>query len=550
MKRHFLASTLVCLGMYAASAQTLKDAIRMTESERYEAASATFKKLLKSGDDQGGDTWFYYGDNFFEWDVLDSARMMFQKGTETKPSNPLNFTGLGSVAWMEHNAELARQNFYKATSLTTTQAKELPKSKQVQVYLNIAQAYLSNPKSLPDALTNINAAMKIDPKNPDVYVLLGDYGVEKNITDVSEPMKNYEKASELDKTSAKALMRLGQMSVRVQNWDEGLKYYNQAVKMDSTFAPVFRARGDLYLNAGKYKQAISDYKKYLSMNNSTTAREKYAQALYFTKEYKMCIDEMKEVQKKDSSSLVIFRLMSYSYYEANDYGPGLKNMENFLAKQKIKNKPKLIALDYQYYGKLLAKTGQEDKGIEQINKAIALDSSNVETYGDIATIYYNSKRYTDAAKYYKQKIRMSKKVNVLDYNSLGQAFYKGKEFGKADTAFMKLAETEGYSVFGNAWRGKCNFMMENQEKPEGKAKPYYELVIQKGSKDVERNKKDLISAYSYLGFYYFVQKNYDCAKAAFLKLQELDPANEKAKSGLEDKFIKAASGTCELVKPL
>jgi tetratricopeptide (TPR) repeat protein len=547
-KRNILVACLACLGMYAASAQTLKDAIRMTESERYEAGSAAFKQLLKSGDDQGGDVWFYAGDNYFEWDVLDSAKTMFQKGADAKPSNPLNFTGLGSVAWMEHNVDLAKQNFYKATSLTSTQAKELPKSKQVMVYLNIAQAYLAgNPKDLPDALTNINMAMKIDPKNPDVYILMGDYGVEKNITDVSEPIKNYEKGIELDPKLAKPHMRLGQMWVRVQNWDEGLKEYNKAIELDPDFAPAYRARGELYLKAGRYKQAIEDFKKYLQMNNSPTARAKYGQALFYQKQYKQVIDEMKEVQSKDSSGIVLFRFMAYSYYETGDYVTGLRSMSNFLAKQKVKDNPKLIPLDYQYYGKLLSKNGQDSVGILQISKAIMMDSSNFEPYGDIAIIYFKLKKYADAAKYYSLKIRKSKKVNPADYNSLGQSYYRNKEYLKADSAFSKATDT--YPVFSNSWRGKCNFMMENQEKPEGKAKPFYELVIKNAGTDIDKNKKDLIDAYSYLGFYYFVQKNYDCAKAAFLKLQELDPANEKAKSGLDDKNIKATKGTCDAIAP-
>jgi tetratricopeptide (TPR) repeat protein len=549
MKKTILTTLAACLCMYAATAQTLKDAIRMTESERYEAASAAFKQLLKGGDDQGGDVWFYYGDNFFEWDVLDSAKMMFQKGADTKPSNPLNFTGLGSIAWLEHNPDLAKQNFYKASSLTTTQAKELSKGKQVQVYLNIAQAYLAGtPKNLPDAFLNINAAMKVDPKNPEVYLLMGDYWVEKNITDVSEAIKNYEKASELDKTLAKPHMKLGQMWMRVQNWEEGLKEFNKAIEMDATFAPAYRARGDLYFGSGKPKQAIEDYQKYLSMNNSATAKDKYAKSLFQIKDYKGAIEEIKQAQMKDSSSVSLLRLRGYSYYETGDYVQGLRDIVNYMDKMKKKNK-NLIYEDYSYYGKLLIKTGQDSLGILQINKAIAMDSSRTDAYGDVATIYYNSKRYPQAAKYYKLKIKMSKKVNILDYNSLGQAYYKDKQYGKADTAFIMLAGDPSYEVFGNSWRGKCNFMMENQEKPEGKAKPYYELVIQKGSKDVERNKKDLISAYSYLGFYYFVQKNYDGAKAAFMKVQELDPTNEKAKSGLEDKDIKKAAGTFELVKP-
>jgi len=351
---------LFSLSVYAMPAQTIKEAIHMTESERYEVASAAFKNLVKSGDDMGGDLWFYYGDNFLEWGILDSAKIMFQKGADTKPSNPLNFVGLGSIAWMENNADLAKQNFYKATSLTTTQGSALAKDKQSIVYLKIAEAYLmGSTRNLSDAFTNINLALKVNSNNPNAYILLGDYWAQKNVTDVSEAIKNYEKAIDLDKTSTKAFLRLGQMWVGVQNYDEGLKVYTKAIAMDSTFAPTYRSRGDLLFLARRYKGAITDYKKYLSLNDSRTAREKYAKAIFLTKDYKTAIDEIKEVQKKDTSNLILYRLIGYSYYELADYPQGLLYMEKFLNRQKLKDKPKLIALDHSYYGKLLWKTGKD-----------------------------------------------------------------------------------------------------------------------------------------------------------------------------------------------
>jgi tetratricopeptide (TPR) repeat protein len=538
----------------AATALTIKEAIRMTESERYEVASAAFKNLVKSGDDMGGDLWFYYGDNFLEWGVLDSAKFMFQKGADAKPSNPLNFVGLGSIAWMENNADLAKQNFYKATSLTTTQGTALSKDKQSMVYLKIAEAYLQGQtKNLSDAFTNINTALKIDGKNPEVYILLGDYWVEKNITDVSEAIKDYEKAIELDKTSSKAFLRLGQMWVRVQNYDEGLKVYSKAILMDSTFAPTYRSRGDLLFLAKRYKGAIADYKKYLSMNDSRTAREKYAKAIFLTKDYKTAIDEIKEVQKKDTSNLILYRLIGYSYYEIADYPQGLLYMEKFLNRQKIKDKPKLIAMDHSYYGKLLWKTGKDSFGILEISKAMAMDDGYVvDGYGDIANINFKRKRYAEAAKFFELKIKTETagkkdgKLPVVDFSSLGQAYFYNKEYVKADSAFSKT--TGDYPVYGNAWRGKCNSKLDDAEKPVGKAKPFYELAIQNAGTDIERNKKDIIEAYSYLGFFYLTQKSFDCSKAAWMKVLELDPANEKATKAMESKEMKAVQGTCDLLK--
>jgi hypothetical protein len=50
--------------------------------------------------------------------------------------------------------------------------------------------------------------------------------------------------------------------------------------------------------------------------------------------------------------------------------------------------------------------------------------------------------------------------------------------------------------------------------------------------DVEKNKRDLLEANLYLGAYYF-QTDKARAKEYWLKVAELDPANEKAKKALE-----------------
>jgi lipoprotein NlpI len=52
--------------------------------------------------------------------------------------------------------------------------------------------------------------------------------------------------------------------------------------------------------------------------------------------------------------------------------------------------------------------------------------------------------------------------------------------------------------------------------------------------DPAKSTKDLVEAYSYLGYYHYKQKEKDKAKEAWLKVAELDPGNEKAKKVLEE----------------
>ena len=71
MKKTNLTLLALSFGVFA-NAQTLQDAITKTENERFEAAAADFRSLI-SKDATKGDTYFYFGENYFKNDNLDSA---------------------------------------------------------------------------------------------------------------------------------------------------------------------------------------------------------------------------------------------------------------------------------------------------------------------------------------------------------------------------------------------------------------------------------------------------------------------------------------------
>jgi hypothetical protein len=101
----------------------------------------------------------------------------------------------------------------------------------------------------------------------------------------------------------------------------------------------------------------------------------------------------------------------------------------------------------------------------------------------------------------------------------------------ADSAFSKVTQLSAKWPGGFLWRAKANTQLDPDSK-KGLALPHYEAFIEKVGTDVEKNKKDLIEAYSYLGFYYF-DKDKTKSKDYWTKVSELDPKNEKAKKALE-----------------
>jgi tetratricopeptide (TPR) repeat protein len=182
-----------------------------------------------------------------------------------------------------------------------------------------------------------------------------------------------------------------------------------------------------------------------------------------------------------------------------------------------------------------------------LKKSVELDPKYVEGYGEIASNYSRLKKHALAAEWFQKKIDASEEKAPLDYYYLGQSYYFAKDYANSDAAFATASSRYNDAYF---WRGKCNSKLDNPDAPVGLAKPFYEEAIRlNGStpEGITANKKNLIEAYSYLGFFYYSQKNFECSKAAWLKVQELDAANEKAKVALTDKDVAAAVGTCELI---
>jgi tetratricopeptide (TPR) repeat protein len=266
--------------------------------------------------------------------------------------------------------------------------------------------------------------------------------------------------------------------------------------------------------------------------------------VFETKDYKKAVAELEKALPCNNQNPFMYRLLGYSYYETGDFTKGLENINKFMDMATSKGSPKILASDYAYKGKLLAKSGQDSLGVLTIQKAIELDPTYIEGYSDIAGIYSKAKRYADAASYYERKINASgENPSPLDFYYLGQSLYFAKDYAKADAAFEKAASKYPDANF---WRGRCNFKLDNQETPEGLATPHFTKFIELVGGDAasaQANKKNLIESYSYLGFFYYTKQNFACSKAAWLSVKALDPANEKATIALTDKDILAAVET-------
>ncbi len=525
MKRNLFFGTLMILSSSLFS-QTLSDAIKQTNNELFETAETSFKNLIQA-QSGNGDNYFYFGENYFKNDNIDMAKDTYQKGINANATNPLCYVGLGKVQWYQNKATEAKASFFKATTLAA--------GKNATVLMKIAEAYTkADTKDITEAIKLLDNAIKLEPKNPEAYILKGDALLEQN--NASAAIENYEKAGSLDPKSVSAILRQGQLWYRAKNYNLALEMYKKASLIDSSYAPAYREKAEIYFLAGQYNNAVGQYKRYLDLNNNCSARGRYAGFLNQAKQYKESVAAANEALKCNPNNAYLYRYKGYSQYESGDYTNGLQTMNAFFNLASTNPKIKIIAEDYEYRGRLYAKDTKDSTSfllaIADYKKAMELDASKSELSGDIANTYIKMKKYPDAISAFKTKMEKGK-PSANDYFGIGRAYYYSKDFTNADFYFDQLIKLQPDLPLGYLWKAKTSLQLDPKNET-WLAKPHYEQFLLKiKPTDAEKSKKDVIDANTYLGVYFMNKKDICTAKTFFKKVEEMDTSNANAKKFLE-----------------
>jgi tetratricopeptide (TPR) repeat protein len=525
MKRSKVLLMAVLFAVSTAFSQSLTDAIKLTNSEQFEKADAAFKALIQS-QPNNGEVYFYYGENYFKNDEMGKANEMYQKGVDMNATSPFPYVGLGKVQWFTGKQAEAKANFYKATTLAA--------GKNATVLIKIAEAYINaDTKNLPEAFNLLGQAGKLEPKNPEVFIISGDAYLEQN--DATKAVESYEKASSLDPKSVRAILRQGQVWNRAKNYTLAIDTYKKAKLIDSTFAPAYREMAEIYLRAGQYGNAANNAKRYLDLNKDCSSLSRYSGILYQAKKYKESVDAANEALKCDSNNVYTYRYKAYSQYEIADYPGGMESINKFFVKAMAQKDFKIIPLDYEYRAKLYSKNNKDSLAVVDYKKAMELQPDKDYNI-DIANAYIKMKKFQDAITVFKQKIAGGGKLGANDYFQLTRSYYYMKDFINADSSVMKVIELQPDYALGYYWRGKVNSQLDPKNE-KWLAKPYYEAYIAKLKPEeltMAQNKSNVIEAYTYLGVYTMTgQKDICGAKTYFKKVVELDSSNANAKKFMD-----------------
>jgi len=520
---------LVFIGS-AVKAQSLDDAKKAINAEQYQKAKSMLKNLTVT-EASKDENYFYLGWVYLLQDEADSAKMVFTKGIGVNAKSALNYVGLGAVALLDKDRTTATTDFSQALSYTS--------KKDSKPYVYIGRAYLLTPAGSTvvtptDAQSAIDVLTKgqvVNPKDPELSIALGNAYLSQLRS--SDAYVQYQNALTMDPKSAAADVALGVISKYANNYDDAETQFKAALVIDPNFGPAYREWAETDLRwalsepkmGDKKTEAVDHYKKYLDLTDrSVESQMRYADFLIYAHDptdYQILQQVATDLSKSANTNLKVYRYLGYAAYENKDYANGLTALNTWMTKADPK---RIIGEDYLYLGRLQIALGNDSLGVQNLQKAYDLDSTQADVFEEIAKSDYTHKKYVQAANAYKEYIQKSRKATLNDYLSEGLSYYK--EFTtqyystaipkpvadtsllvKADTAFSyiqhKAAAPVGVVALYEA--REQDYREPDRNTSKGLAKPYYEqyIALTLAKPPVKDSDKPyLAEAYDYLGRYY------------------------------------------------
>lgn len=520
--KHVIIFITTLLISFTLSAQD-EQAQKYVEKEQYSKANVIYKNLLASNTKKASEYYYYLGDICLRKDKNDSAKYFFMEGVKIDETIALNYVGIGIVSMRANNATEGQRSFDKALQLSS--------SKNVQVLNAIGEYYVldATTPELAKGVVLLKRSIEVDAKNSMGWMLLGDaYGRQAEGT---KQVEAYNKASTLVHSVPLLKMKYGKLYTSARNIELAVKYFNEGLAVDVTYGPIYRELGDVYNRFKKYDLAIENYKKYVSyIDRNDDVEFKYGFFLLKNKNYSEAVEVLNTLESRKFDSPYIYNRRAVCYYELQKYDFAKKDIETYFKKVSAVN---TTSADYEYYGKILLKTGQDSLAILQLQSAVDRDTTRLDLYGEIGNYYYGKSNYAKASEYMSKQVRPSTKDPKIFYE-LGQAYFYNKEYALADSNFVKLVELKPAVYIGYLWRARATAAQDPETK-QGLAKPYYEKVIELCAANGAKYKDELIESNEYIAYYYTVNRDKVKADVAWKNILALDPTNSKAITGLKMK---------------
>lgn len=414
----------------AATGQTLDQGMRYLEIEQFAKAEQTFKQLAqaKPSDDNS----YYLGYYYLRTEQPEQAKGQFDQVLGRNPKHALSHTGM--VGYNLLTGKSDKVNYH------AEEAKKLTKSRNGEVLYRLGEAYIMSEKtnSPADALNNLDAAIALEPKKAEFYIVRGTAYRLKG--EGGKAMGDFTQAQNLKPSWGMPYMQRGRVMEAARNYTEAAKIYNEGIEKDPGFSLLHKELAEVYFLARRYDQAADSYKKYVeNIDKNPDVMLQYAAFLIEAGKHSDALNILQQVP--EDATMRKARALAYSQNSTKQYAEGLANMGKYW---NVTAEDKRTWRDYDVYGDMLLNSGQDTMKAVQYyvaaaNKRLATGADRdstawAETVRKQADMLKAGKRFDSAARYYSMLARSSKGT-TQDWISTGQAYNNAKNYQQADTTF-------------------------------------------------------------------------------------------------------------------
>ncbi len=522
----------------SAIAQTHSDGIAAMQMNRWDRAIQVYTQLTQK-DPKDVIAWLSLGSAYAAKGDVNKAKEAFEAAYNAKPD--------GAYALVA-NARILLLQGRKDEAETVLKKVDKYAKKDVAARRIVGETFLypigDIKPNYARAEEELKKAVEISSKDFATQMALGYSFLERGTG--GPAAVHYEIASTIEPNNPVPVYMLAKVYYYAKLNDRYLANLDKAISLKPNYSDALRAKAEFLYFEKQWPKALEAAKALVNKAAEVTIEDEMllANLLYINKDCIACSALVEKILKKDPSRNYLRRLQAYCDYDNERYEEGLKILEEFF---KMVTPEKILASDYEYLAKLQIKMGRDTlEAIRNYEKAIEMDTSRWMLYSDVAKLYYSKKNYCGAArsyeKYFAQLEGAQERVNTA--YQVGICYYycpdDPEHYQKAEQYFAVITELAPDATIGWIWRAKSASKLEPDlaANPEdstlveqyGVAQPFFAEYVKLASEEPAKNKKDLITAYEYLSFFYFIKKQDATAKEYITKLLELAPENP---TGLE-----------------
>lgn len=368
---------------------------------------------------------------------LNEALGFFQKELSEHPQNGYALYCVGSIYYNNDRTGDALDYCNKALPLLKKDKVWLP-----SVYRLRAKVYLQLDDEAK-ALKDWQAALKVNPTDETILAERSEYFY--SIGKYAEAEADYDVMMKAEPGKPWPYLGKGRNAMKQGHYDRALELFNYAVKLAPDKSNGYAFRADAFIALHRDAEAADDIIKAIAIDNNRWAFSQARNVKSPLRETLLAKLRIQQTKEKNESKWSFFQGLIYKYNK--DYDQAIKAFE---AANDISVSASAYANLYDCHYEL----GQYVRALNDIDKALAIDSTETSCYLDKANALYESGQAPEAIALLGTYIDMEPE-NFYGYYRRGFFKYTTGDIDGAIDDFTSAIVLEPNYAYSLVERGEC-----------------------------------------------------------------------------------------------